>query len=181
MGGHGKLVAHLSERSLVAGAPFHTVDADNQARQRHVSGCTQHRYGLTNRCAGSGDVFDNEDSVAGLRHMADEHSAFTVVFGFFAVEHEAHVASTGRQCSGGLDSERDALVRRAKQHIELAKVGLNRVGIELTQAADLRTGSILAGLHEVRRFPAALGGEIAERQNVRLDHKVNEIALVLLH
>jgi flavin-dependent dehydrogenase len=76
----------------------------------------------------------------------------------------------------------NALVGRPKEHVEVqAKVVVDGAGVELSQALELRARDVGAGVHEERRLPTALEGELAKLEHLALDHEVDELALVLLH
>ncbi len=62
---------------------------------------------------------------------------------------------------------------------------MNGAGIILAQAHELLARHIGAGVHEERGLAgglaAALEGEVAELENVGLDHELDELLLVSLH
>ena len=63
--------------------------------------------------------------------------------------------------------------------MELAKVRLDGVGVELAKTPDLGTRPILSGLHEIRSGAARLRHEVAEGQDLRFDHEVDEGSFVV--
>jgi hypothetical protein len=80
------------------------------------------------------------------------------------------------QLDGGGSRDRDALVRRAEQHVGLEVVVDDRLGIEATERGQAGTGVDRAGVEEVRRRPPGLQREAAEPQHVVLQGELDELA-----
>jgi hypothetical protein len=106
-----------------------------------------------------------------------------VVLRFLAVEAVADVVPVVFvERHRGRDDQRDALVRRAEQDIEVRAEPLpNGLCVEARKPPDVRARAIAARVHEVRRLAARLGREIAEREHVAADHQLDQLALVGLH
>ncbi|MNK87930.1 hypothetical protein D3C87_1078780 [compost metagenome] len=85
------------------------------------------------------------------------------------------------QGHGGGRRQRDALVGRAKQHVEGNAAFGDSCGVEAPQLRQGRTRVEQAGVEEVRTGTPGLQGELTEAQNAAIDGKTNEIALIRLH
>ena len=69
-----------------------------------------------------------------LQRRADQNAAFAVVFGFFAVIGKRHIATPPGQFHHQRRAQRNALVGRAKNHVELNATVQNALGIKTGQA-----------------------------------------------
>jgi hypothetical protein len=72
-------------------------------------------------------------------------------------------------------AQRDALVRRAKQHVEFNARGDDALCIELRQPAELGAIVKQAGVEKIGGKPAGLGLEFAKAQHAGIHRKLHEI------
>lgn len=144
------------------------------------------RNRLAQRGARRRDVFDDEHPIAVDEAMADKDPALSVILDFFPIKGEAEIgnAAFGERDGGGCD-QGDALIGRSKKDIErrtlVHELRNDGVGVELTEASELRAGVVTAGVDEVRGCSPALGREIAKGQDVALHHELDELGFVLFH
>ena len=183
-GRHRKLRADFRQRGArrcVVGALL-TIHRNHEAGELDVGGGAQDRNGFADRSARGGHILDDEHAVAVLQLATNEKSALTVILGFLAVEAELNLAAAlGERHRHGND-QRNALVRRAEQHIEaFGKRALDRVGVRAAELRKLYARAVLTRVYEVRRFAAAFGGEVAEGENTHLEHEVDEGSLIVVH
>ena len=71
------------------------------------------------------------------QRCADQRAALAVILGFLAVVGERHVAAAPAELDGDGRGQRDALVGRAEQHVELEARGEQAPCIEFRQAHQL--------------------------------------------
>ncbi|MNI46688.1 hypothetical protein D3C73_1011640 [compost metagenome] len=102
-----------------------------------------------------------------------------MVLGFLAVVGERHVVAAvhrrmacQRHRRGG--RQRNALVRRAKQHVELHTGIQQRLGVELGQLADRAAAVEQAGIEEVRADPTRFDLEAAKAQHAFIKGEADE-------
>ena len=82
----------------------------------------------------------------------------------------------------GRHRQRDSLVGRSEQHVKLRAEGaLNGLGVILAQLAQLRSRAVKTSVYKKRSLSAALGHEIAEPQNLAVDHELNKFLLITFH
>jgi len=105
-----------------------------------------------------------------------------MILGFLAVETPGQVATMllgQRHGSGG--RQRNALVGRAEQHIEV-DTGLHQRGrIEASELGQRQAAVEQAGIEEVGAGAPGLEGELTETQHAAFDGKTDEFALIRLH
>ena len=105
-----------------------------------------------------------------------------MILGFLPVEEEGYVQPVLGQRDGGGNGNGDALVGGAVEHAppaaDFVEVGF---GVELPQSGDLAAGLDFSGIDEVGDFPAGLGGEVAEFQDIGVPQKINEFLFVAFH
>ena len=98
-----------------------------------------------------------------------------MVFGFFAVVGKGHVLAQAGQLNGHGHPERDALVGRAENHVELDAAGDEGLCIELRELAQLGPVIKQACVEKIRRQAAGLGLELTEAQHAGLDRELHEV------
>ena len=123
------------------------------------------------------DVVDDQDSAA--QGVADDAAAFTVVLGFLAVECKLEVAPRMLRKRRRRDGDqRDALVGRAEQHIELKIGACDGRRVRPPHRADGGAGVEQAGIEKIRAFAARLQREAAEAQNSQPHAQFDELTLI---
>ena len=135
---------------------------------------------MARRRPGRYDVIDDQHPAAERR--ADDAAAFAVRFRLLAViaERNIHVLVLGqrgrRQCG-----ERDALVSRAKNHVE-ANAGLgNCRGVITPEPGHSVAGVEQPRVEEVGADASGLERKLAKAQYAELECKVDEFSFVGLH
>lgn len=133
-------------------------------------------HGLIDGGTGGNHIFDNHDLGGFLVGIADQHAAFTMILGFFAVVGKAQVAVEMRiERHGGCRTKGNALVGGAEQVVgtisEMLFVGF---GIEAGQATEGLAGAKFAGINEIGRLTATFGGEFAKAQSACFYQEVHE-------
>jgi len=98
-----------------------------------------------------------------------------VILGFLAVEGEGEVLAALRKGDGDRGDERDALVGRAEQHVELDAAGFGGFGVEFGEFAERVAIVEQAGVEEIGRKPPCLGLEFAKAQYLATDGEFDEI------
>jgi hypothetical protein len=98
-----------------------------------------------------------------------------VVLGFLAVVGVGHVLAEPGEFDRDRSGQRDALVGRAEQHVELDARGHQALCIELRQTAQLGAVIEETGIEEVGRQAPRLGLELAEAQHAGIDREGHEI------
>ena len=166
-------------RRLGALAAFLAVERQRHARGRRA-GRADDFHGFADGGAGRDHVIDDHDAAAQRR--ADDVAAFAVILGFLAIERPRHAAMVvlGERHGGG-GGERDALVRRPEQHVELEARARERRGVTLAEHRDGFAVVEQAGVEEVGTLAAGLELEAAEAQRVARHGEVDEGSLILLH
>jgi hypothetical protein len=181
--GHAVLLADLSEPVQVSVAPLLAIHSHDQACELHLRRRAQHGQRLADGGPRGGHVLDEQHAVAVAQVVPDQDSAFTVVFGFFAVEAIADVASVfAMQRDCGRCRKRDALVSWPEQHVEAA-AELVRDGLRVEACEPIQLGARAetARVDEVRGLTTALGREVTEAQYVALHQELDELALMIFH
>jgi hypothetical protein len=97
-----------------------------------------------------------------------------MVLGFLAVVGEGHIAPLARQLHRHRRRERDALVRRPEQHVELDAAVDQSARIELGQPTQLRPVVEQACIEEVRAHAPGLRLELPEAQHAGVDGELDE-------
>jgi hypothetical protein len=97
-----------------------------------------------------------------------------VVFGFFAVVGKGHIPAQAGQLDGHGRTERNAFVRRTKNHVELDTTVDQCFCIELGQLAQLGAVVKQACIEKVRAHAAGFGFELAKAQHARRDCKLHK-------
>ena len=83
---------------------------------------------------------------------------------------------------GGGDAEGNPLIGRPKEYAKvLAEIFMNGLRIILTEALQLRTGSVKARIYKKRGLSSALCHKVPEFQDLTVNHKFYKFLLVLLH
>ena len=129
------LYAELGAYLLYGGssrlAALHAVDRDDHVLDLHVGGCLELRESLADCRSGGDDVLDDDDAVAVRELRADHVSALAVILDLLAVEAIRLVyAVLGVERAGGDSRERDALVSRSEEDVEiLADIVLQALGV----------------------------------------------------
>jgi len=104
---------------------------------------------------------------------------------FLAVECKRHIGPEIRERDSRGRRERDALVGRSEQHVELhAPFGARReqrLRIETRQRSQQRTTVEEPRIEEVRRQPSGLGPELAKTQHAGLQRELDELLTQRLH
>jgi hypothetical protein len=96
----------------------------------------------------------------------------------FAVEAKGHVATTLSERHRCRDHQRNAFVRGPEQKIEFSALRFDGVRVKLTQLLHVLSRTIQPRIDEERRLTSALGHEVAEPENRRSEHEVDEALLV---
>ncbi len=94
--------------------------------------------------------------------------------GLLAIERHRQVAAAPRELQGKGGRQRDALVGRAEQQVEVDARRLQRVGVAAGQARERRAGAELPGVEEIRAGAPGLERELAEAQGVGFDRELEE-------
>ena len=112
-----------------------------------------------------------------LERCANELAAFAVGLGLLAVKGRADRAAPLRQgdCRG--HGDRNALVGRAEQHVELEARGNDGVGVEAAEFGQLRTAADVAEIEEVGAAQPGLQFKIAKAQHLLANHRGDEAGL----
>src|SRR5664280_2261166 len=173
------LGAYLADGRQITGPALLTVDRHDHARQLSA-GRVNEIDDLADRRTGRDHVVDDEHPAGHLG--ADEQAALAVVLGFLAVERPRHVAGEvlGELHRGGR-GERNALVRRAQQHVEIEVPRVDRRRVRPSESRQLHAGVELAGVEEVGRCTAGLERELPELQHLMGEGERDEVTLVVLH
>jgi hypothetical protein len=97
-----------------------------------------------------------------------------MILGFLAVVGKRNVAPEPRQFDGHRSTERDTLVGRAENHVELNAAADQGLCIELRKPAQF--GAIIeqAGIEEVGGHASGLGLELSETQGPGLHRKLDK-------
>jgi hypothetical protein len=105
-----------------------------------------------------------------------------MILGFLAIEGPGHAAMVvlGQRHRGG-GGERNSLVGRAEQHVELKARARERGGVALAEHGDGFAVIEQPRIEEVRALATGLQLEIAEAQRAARQGEVDEGSLVLLH
>ncbi len=102
-----------------------------------------------------------------------------MILRFLAVERKRHICTEISQSHRGRRSQRDALVRRPEQHIELDAALCTRLQqrlcIKPRQPPQRGAAIEQAGVEKVRRQPARLGLELTERQHLAGQCKLDKL------
>src|SRR5262249_39960759 len=106
-----------------------------------------------------------------------------VSFCLFSIEAEARVlAVLAKKRRGRRDHQRDPLISRSKQHVELEpQLRNNGLSVELAEALELSARSVASRVDEIGRFTPAFRNEVAESEDLALEQEVDELLLVDLH
>ena len=160
-----------------------TANIDNQSDNLYPRRRTQDRQRFPHGGAGSGYILDNQNSLSIARLMADEAAALSMVLQFLAIKGERDIpAMLPRQRHGRRHRQRDSLVSRPKQRVIAPRqMPLNCPGIKIAEALHFRPAVITSRVDEEGRAPAALGHKIAKGQYTRMDHELDELALIVFH
>ena len=118
---------------------------------------------FAHRSAGADHVIHNQHAT--LQGGPDQRAAFAMVFGLFAVVGKRHVLAQTGQLDGHGHTQGDALVRRAKYHVELDATGDEGLCIELGQLTQLGTIVEQACVKKVGRQASGLGLEFTKAQH----------------
>ena len=106
-----------------------------------------------------------DDQHTALQRRTHQAAAFAVVFGFFAVVGKRHVAAQARQFDRHGRAQRDAFVRRAKNHVELDAAGHQSFCIELRESAEFGAIVKQARVEKVGAHAAGFGFEFTKAQH----------------
>ena len=104
-----------------------------------------------------------------------------MVLGFLAVEGKRNVQAVFGQHHRRGAGQGDALVGRAKQHVELDAAGADGLGVKARQLQQAGAVVEQAGVEEVRRQPACLGDEFTKTQHLLIHGKTNKILAKIAH
>jgi len=105
-----------------------------------------------------------------------------VILGLLAVVRPRQVAPVlFGQRDGGGRGQRDALVGRAEQHVDLDPGIDERGGVGAAQSCQCGARIDPAHVEEVRTQPAGLERELAEAQHLPAQGQFDEVALVVVH
>ena len=116
---HREVLGDLGECRPVASAAFLPIGGDDEADDVDVGMGLQDRHRLADRRSCGGDILDDEYPIAVGRQRTDKNTALAMVFGLFAIEQVADVASTSSQADRGGGDERDALVGGTKEDVDI--------------------------------------------------------------
>mmetsp|Transcript_61226 Transcript_61226/g.150649 ORF Transcript_61226/g.150649 Transcript_61226/m.150649 type:complete len:214 (-) Transcript_61226:526-1167(-) len=159
---HGRVLAV----DAALGRLFLAVQRDGDATGGRAGGL-DHLDGFTHRGAGGDHVVD--DQHAALDRRTDQGAALAVVLGFLAVVGERQVVAAPGEFHRHRGRQRDALVGRAEDHVEVQARGDQAFGIEAGETAQLGAVVEQAGVEEIGAEPAGLGLELAKAQHAGLD------------
>ena len=85
-------------------------------------------------------------------------------------------------CNGGSDRERNHLICRSKEDIEVqAEIIMNGTSIVLSKLHELRTSRIVTGIDEERRISSTLRYKVTKAKDFAVDHELNKLVLILFH
>src|SRR5690606_10025535 len=87
-----------------------------------------------------------------------------------------HIEARLRETNRHAGNQRNALVRRAKQHVTGHAGGADRTGIETAQFTEGLTVVEQPGIEKIRRLAPGLGNEGAKTQHALVAGKFDEIA-----
>ena len=125
------------------------------------------RQCLADRGAGGDHVIDDQHAPA-LQRRADQAAALAVRLGFLAVECQRQVAAAARVLAGQRGRQRDALVGRAEQQVEVQACRFDRVGVAAGEFRECDAGVEAPGIEEIRAVASRFQRELAEAQCLRL-------------
>ena len=117
-----------------------------------------------------------------MQGRAGDNTAFAVVLFLFAVE-TVRQRTRPLSCVGDGDCryQRDALVCRAEQHIELQSGVLDGAHIERSQLPDAAAVIKQSAIEKIRTGAAGFEGKFAELQNLVADCEVDKFGLIFSH
>ena len=104
-----------------------------------------------------------------------------MIFGFFTVEGVRAVAAHPSQVHGDGTHQRDALVGRSEEHVELNAAGITRsqkrLSVERAERIEHLAGGKKTRVEKVRAHAACFGFVAAKAKNVGSKGKFNELRL----
>ncbi len=127
------------------------------------------------RSRGNHVIDDDHPAADGRAHGA---AALAVILGFLAVVGEAHIAAQPRQFHRDHRAERNALVRRAEQHVERHAALQQRARIKLRQPRQHGAVVEQTCVEKIGRLPPRLGGEVAKGNYAAVDGETDEVERV---
>ena len=108
-----------------------------------------------------------------------------MVLGFLAVEGPGHVAAQACEVHGHRRDERNALVGRPEEHVEVDAAGLfglkQRLGVVGAELIEEAAGVEETGIEEVGAHAARLGLEFAEAKDVGIEGEFDELGVIGSH
>ena len=174
-----EILLHFLDRGAIALATLLAVQCDdNSGGCRTVGGNNVQRF--ANGCAGSDDVVDNKN--APLQCGADQIAAFTVVFGFLAVETVRYVTCVViGQRNAGSRCQRNTFIGGAEQDVERCARVNNGLRIEAAQSGQMSAAVKQTGIEEVGADAARFERELSKAQYTDLDGELQNFFFVRVH
>ena len=177
--GKAEGVLYFLHRGLFTLPTLLAIECD-QHTSRHRAMMFEQTDGLAHSCSGADYVIDDDDAAG--KSCTDEAAAFTVGLDLLAVKSDRDIAAVLiRKRDGSNGSQRNSLVGRAEQHIEV-EAGFGQGPGVVSPEFRQRTAIIKKpGVEEIRTHPPRLELELTKLEYAFLDGQVDEFFFVFLH